>query len=60
MFTQQNIDKIDCNNTKALELAHLMITALENGIDEFDVVSNLEIIRDILRNNSATFDNQGV
>lgn len=56
MFTQQSIDKIDCNNTKALELTHLIITALENGLDEFDIISNLEIVRDILKSNSATFD----
>ena len=57
MFTEEIIRKIDSNNTKALELTNLIITALENGIDEgIDVVTNLEIVRDILRNNSAIFD----
>ena len=57
MITQENIVKIDCNNTKALELTHLLITALENGIEEtIDVVSNLEIVRDILKSNSLIFD----
>ena len=56
MFTKQIFEKIDTNNTKALELTHLLITALENGVDEgIDVVTNLEIVRDILRSNSAIF-----
>ena len=54
MFT-----KIDSNNTKALELTNLIITALENGIDKFDVVTNLEIVRDILQTNSTIFDVRG-
>ena len=56
MFTKEIITKIDSNNTKALELVHLLITALENGIDGIDIVTNLEIVRDILRNNSVVFD----
>ena len=57
MFTKETIEKIDDNNTKALELTHLLITTLENGIDEgIDVVTNLEIVRDILKDNSAIFD----
>lgn len=56
MFTNETIAKIDCNNTKALELTHLIIKALENGIDDFDVVSTLEVVRDILKGNSVIFD----
>lgn len=57
MLNKEVIERIDDNNTKALELTHLIITALENGVDEgIDVVSNLEIVRDILRSNSAIFD----
>ena len=57
MFTQQTIKTIDENNTKALELTHLLIEALSNGIDDaIDIVTNLEIVRDILRSNSAIFD----
>lgn len=48
--------KVDNNNTKALELTNLIITALENGVDQFDVITNLEIVRDILRTNSTIFD----
>ncbi len=53
--------KIDNNNTKALELTNLIITTLENGVaDGVDIVTNLEIVRDFLRSNSAMFDRQGV
>jgi hypothetical protein len=56
MFTNEIFEKIDRNNTKALELTHLLITALENGIDEgIDVITNLEIVRDYLKSNSAIF-----
>ena len=56
MFTKEIFEKIDRNNLKALELTNLIITALENGIDNFDVVTNLEIVRDILKNNNVIFD----
>ena len=56
MFTKEIIEKIDCNNLKALELTNLIITALENGVDNFDVVTNLEIVRDILKSNNVIFD----
>ena len=57
MFTQQIIEQIDENNTKALELTHLLIEAISNGLDDaIDIVTNLEIVRDILRSNSAIFD----
>ena len=49
--------KIDNNNTKALELTNLIITALENGFEDvIDIVTNLEIVRDILRTNCEIFD----
>lgn len=61
MFTENIVETIDDNNTKALELTHLIITTLENGIEDgIDIVSNLEIVRDILKSNSAIFDRQGV
>ena len=60
MFTQQVIDKIDGNNTKALSIAHLLTTALENGIDDVDVISTVEVVRDYLKSNDKIFDNQGV
>ena len=57
MFTNETIGKIDRNNTKALELTHLLITVLENGVEDgIDIISNLEIVRDILKNNSVIFD----
>ena len=53
MFTKE----IDNNNTKALALTDLMITVFENGIeDKVDVVTNLEIVRDILKSNDKIFD----
>lgn len=60
MFTNECIEKIDDNNTKAFSIIELIIKALENGIDNFDVVSNLEVIRDYLKSNNTIFDRQGV
>ena len=57
MFTKEMLGKIDSNNTKALALTNLLITVIENGVDDgIDIVSNLEIIRDILKDNSTIFD----
>ena len=60
MFTKETIEKIDCNNIKAFSITELVIKALENGIDDFDVISNLEVIRDYLKSNNLIFDGQGV
>ena len=60
MFTEQIIETIDDNNTKALSIIHLLISALENGIDDVDVISNLEVVRDYLKSNYMIFDKQGV
>ena len=51
---------IDDNNTKALGITELLIVALENSLEGFDVISNLEVIRDYLRTNYMIFDKQGV
>lgn len=57
MFTEQMIEQVDGNNTKALALTHLMIKVFENGIDDgIDIVSNLEIVHDILKSNDKVFD----
>ena len=47
---------IDKNNFKALAIVSLAIMALENGCDDFDVVSALEVIRDYLTTNNKLFD----
>ena len=60
MFTKEMISEIDNNNIKAFSITELIIKALENGIDDFDVVSNLEIIRDYLKSNNTILDGQGV
>lgn len=60
MFTQQTIETIDNNNTKAFSITDLVIKAMENGIEDFDVVSTLEVVRDYLKSNYTTFDKQGV
>ena len=60
MFTNEQIERIDNNNTKAFSIIQLIIKALENGIDDFDVVSNLEVIKDYLKSNNMIFDEQGV
>lgn len=60
MFSQELISKIDNNNIKAFSITELIIKALENGIDDFDVVSNLEVVRDYLKSNNLIFDGQGV
>ena len=60
MFTKEIFQKLDTNNLKALELTNLLITVIENGLDDaVDVVTNLEIVRDILKNNSDIFDVRG-
>ena len=60
MFKEQIIEKIDDNNTKALSITHLLISAMENGIDDVDVISTLEVVRDYLKSNYMIFDKQGV
>lgn len=60
MFTENIIETIDDNNTKAFNIIHLLISALENGIDDIDVISNLEVVRDYLKSNYMIFDKQGV
>ena len=60
MFTEQIIETIDDNNTKALNVTQLLISALENGLEGFDVILNLEVIRDYLKSNYMIFDKQGV
>ena len=57
MFTKEIIEQVDGNNTKALALTHLMIKVFENGIEDgIDIVSNLEIVQDILKSNDRVFD----
>lgn len=58
MSKQQIIEKVDDNNTKALSITQLLITALENSLDNVDVISNLEVVRDYLRTNYTIFDEQ--
>ena len=53
-------EKVDRNNIKAFSITELIIKALENGIDDFDVISNLEVVRDYLKSNNLIFDGQGV
>lgn len=48
--------KIDANNYKALTVARLMKYAIENGLDDFDVVGALEVICDYLTHNDKIFD----
>ena len=60
MFTEKIIETIDDNNTKALEITKLLIIALENGLEGFDVILTLEAIRDYLKSNYMIFDKQGV
>ena len=56
MVKDEQIEELDGNNTKCLQLVHLIISALENGVENFDVVTNLEIIRDYLTKNDLVFD----
>ena len=60
MFTEQITQTIDDNNTKALSITQLLIVAMENSLEGFDAISNLEVIRDYLRTNYMIFDKQGV
>ena len=60
MLKEQFMETIDDNNTKAYNITDLIIRALENGIDNIDVISNLEVVRDYLKSNYIIFDKQGV
>lgn len=59
MITEQIIETIDDNNTKALNVTQLLIVAMENSLEDFDVISNLEVVRDYLKSNYKIFDAQG-
>ena len=59
MIDEQIIETIDDNNTKALNITQLLIVAMENSLEDFDVISNLEVIRDYLKSNYKIFDAQG-
>ena len=59
MFTEQIIETIDDNNTKALNVTQLLIVAMENSLEDFDVISNLEVVKDYLKSNYKIFDAQG-
>ena len=50
------IVKLDENNTKALSVASLALKALENGLDDVDVIACLEVIVDYLKLNYRIFD----
>lgn len=50
------IHTLDENNTKALGIVKLAILALENGCDDFDVTTTLEVVRDYLKSNDGIFD----
>lgn len=50
MFTD-----VDNNNYKALTVAKLMKYAIENGLDDVDVVGTLEVICDYLTHNDKIF-----
>ena len=59
MYSEQIIETIDDNNTKALNIIQLLIVAMENSLEDFDVISNLEVVRDYLKSNYKIFDAQG-
>lgn len=52
----QAMKQIDLNNIKALNVVRLMIHALENGCDDFDLIGTLEVIRDCLKMNDEIFN----
>ncbi len=60
MFTKEQTQKADTNNTKALAITKLAIMAFENGLDGIDVVETLEVIHDYLKSNDVIFDGCGV
>lgn len=51
-----NIQEINGNNIKALNIAALTLTALENDLEKIDVISSLEVICDYLKCNDRIFD----
>lgn len=56
MFTQAKLDKIDGNNRKALNVVKVALFAVENGCDNVDIPSILEVICDYLKSNDQIFD----
>lgn len=55
-MSNEMILEIDSNNEKALGIASTTLIALENGLDNIDVICSLEVIRDYLKNNHTIFD----
>ena len=56
MEQMEFLEKLDVNNGKALNIAELTLTALENELENIDVVSSLEVICDYLNMNNRMFD----
>lgn len=49
-------NQVDRNNIKALAVISLAIIALENGCDDFDVTTIMEVIKDYLKSNDKILD----
>lgn len=54
MLKEEFIEKIDCNNRKALSIVNLAISPLEEG-EQIDVITILESIKDYLKSNDVIF-----
>jgi len=54
MLKEEFIEKIDCNNRKALNIVNLAISPLEEG-EQIDVITILESIKDYLKSNDVIF-----
>ena len=54
-MNEEIIMDLDNNNHKALEICNLTLTALDNGLDNIDVIASLEVIRDYLKTNNKIF-----
>jgi hypothetical protein len=50
------VNKIDGNNMKALAIVKMALNAIENGCDDVDIPSILEVVCDYLEINDNIFD----
>ena len=57
MVTKTQIKKLDVNNMKALAVIRTLLFSITNGsVNDFDVISVLEVVQDYLTDNNAFFN----
>lgn len=54
-MNEEIFTNLDTNNHKAMEVCRLTIKALENELEDVNVISSLEVIFDYLKTNDDVF-----